>query len=626
MPGTFDPINIKGSSLVAESQVEQPNNNAAALAQGALTIFEGAATQVGLNKISSVQDEFVADATANRTDQASIDTLKEVGPGEESAFAQAQNQIKTLQGAIDGRAISPSEALTRIESIKRKTKALAPSFASNIDALTGTRGGSSFDTEAKRIIDSEKTVTDGVAASGGNINSPNDRRLWQAAQQSELLSKKLTADKNISSAEKSRGLSLAVNDRINYFKQKIVTIAGGAGNLSNLSAQDISSFITELTPLTGTGAEAEYTNMLLELNVDPATIDKETYDRGVAQLRGSAEMLIKQFDGSIPKNVTENSIAIADNNIMLKMLKDAEALYAATKTLQMMPAGSGAEKAVSSVVATGLAQYIESVGAGDLSKLTRSGIISAGTPDAISVQRAAAFNFEGSRTFLATTPSTFMLQGHFTLADNVVEAIIRDPGEFAPEMFSSMLNHANSTEVMNNLKKIDPALEKSFSDGVRDMVKQYTQGSMNIAINDQLGASMSIQGVSGDKVSDFVTPRITETGRLVFQANTGDLTGKQRGRIVAVAEKMNRQYGRISSNIALTIQNQAIGGSEETVQDVMIRMMQPIFKTTGTALAEKPTEIGTEKSGRQFLRDIQKQVSDTDLASSIQAFLDNGGQ
>ena len=130
--------------------------------------------------ISQEQQAYLQGASAN--EQLEVQRAEAVRVGETSVednvVADARAKVEKLTQAIDSNRVDPYVALNRIETIKRKAAALAPSFVSNIMALGGTPGsatGGGFNTQVQRAITLEQELDDAAIELGYNPNDPMAR-------------------------------------------------------------------------------------------------------------------------------------------------------------------------------------------------------------------------------------------------------------------------------------------------------------------------------------------------------------------------------------------------------------------------------------------------------------------
>jgi hypothetical protein len=596
MAGIFDPTIQQGSSMSGESFVPSPVGGAGEITQAALGLYGTAVTARAEHKINKTQQDFLQGTADNRRDKAEIASLEDVSPTEGAAYQDARSKINSLNAAIKNRAINPSEALTRIESAKKQAKALAPSFSSQIDRLSGSGGGgsASFDEETSQLIGEVNIMRDEAAKAF--LDPDNPRHVAQIAElkQTERRAKLLSNQQEIFGIEASGQINNMIFANMDVVDSQLNHAINLSGSVDNIPRQDLNQMITHLTSFTGNGARNKYARMIAQAKVDIGLIPDNVQNNQVKMLQGWAETKIKQLDGSVPKEVSDNYLTASKNNAWLKIKDTSPGLFDAMVMGSSVPGDSVTGVALNEVLGGDVAVYMENLGVGDLSRLSKSGIVQFSNSNPKDIQNQAALNFEKSLDWIknnSSTASPALVDGHFNLVNNQIQAIDLSPSEFSPKVFTAMMDHVNSPEVTDFMNKANPELMEQVKSNTEEMILSFVDKNLSVAIANDMAETFSARGRRGAFLKDFITPTIDDRGQLKFLMNTGIADERSKRKLEQEVKRLTRKYSPVVSKVGYTLTNISDQVTRENSREVLIATMQDAFSSAGVPLRESASAL-----------------------------------
>ena len=602
MAGIFDTTFLQGSSLAGESFVQAPvDSGLAQVAQTASVVTGAVATGLAGREINQAQKQF-ADNQALDTAITAKDTADITGNvAEANSYESFRNQASTIQAAMDSRAITASEALTRIESIKKKYKNIAPSYSRQIDGVSG-RSQSSFDmatSEALRAKASfDKKVADDFSL---NPNNPDHTTKVRQLMFMDTEVKELANTKEIYSTLGRSTLDAAIGMQAEVAVASVYEQIAGLGGIDALSTQQLNTFLAQTSGFTGDGARRTLDNIYRDSGIDKKLILPEVYESQVKLINGLGDALEKELKLTHPSGYTEASLKLFNDKATLAFVRAHPKLGGLMAVYNSFNLKDGyAGKALGSGINNEITNVLKPILLGDTGA-ANSAIEDLSRTDGktnVTVQTQLAKTYKSGRDLVASgkaTPDT--IKGIASTVGNQMASVSASPKAWAPSVYIETLNHINSDGFMSEVNKIDSATAKDIDTKAADMVHQYLNSNMAVSLNNSLDGSAYVPGMRGSEARDFVTPHITAGGNLVFLANEGASTPEQTRAINDIATRLTNMYSPTVSASLATLQRVGVEAERNNPRASMVLLLGPAFKKSGAELKEEAGKTGSLPGG-----------------------------
>lgn len=609
MAGIFDPQQLPESSMRGESFIAQPTvaDHSASL-NSALNIGARVrgkhAVESAQEKIEEEQNSFLGGLGAQREDLAELDELRQASPQESAAFDAAADRIKTLQSAINSRQINPSRAISRIEALKREALVKAPMFANHIKGLSGDRGAE-FNHETDMALKRAEIRNQDMAKMGLNADNPGHVRTYNEILATKTQAEFLQNQETITSRDAGTVLGASVKNAIRLESTKLNSIIESSGGVDRLDASDRQQAVIALQRFTN-GNEQNIVEGIIRQSFTPAQaamINDETRNRYAAMIKAQADYKIKQLNGSLPKEISENEISFLDNEVMTGLAKKNPALYQYVVIQSKIPGQSLGGRTTQQAAGRDFSTYFENLALGKFGDIEKDNIIegeNGATPKQI--QDGAAANLGDFRRWVrgADGADPEVAGAHFRAVTNQAQALATRPSQYSPKIFDELIATVNDDNFMDVFSKMDSDTQREFTENMRTATQTYAREVMAVdmfkELNKDYWADFKASGArSGGlaQVREFVTPTVSDSGALKFIPNTNFSTDLDNVRASNLADKLNKMYSNRS--IAMVNAAQKLAGLGDDLrkefttrifQDAMMTNAQKPLKKTADAAKE----------------------------------------
>ena len=623
----FSPQNIQGSSLRGESFIRQPVeavdarslNNLADAAQG---VYQNVQFNRFNKKAGEVQEQFLDDFQTG-TEIKNLQDELDSTPEEDATYQRISGQIQTLQDSLKGRRIDPTEAMGRIEDLKRQALNHAPSYASRIRNLGGA-SSSEFDTVTEQLITEENNFRNHIQSMGldPDIQSHRDIARKDLNDTAELRIEQ--NNQALTPFRKAKYISGAINNRIATIDAVInKQIDDAGGNVLNMSNEDRQGMVIWLQGFTN-GNEAFTVKQMIDANpnIEYEDLPSETVSKMEAQVKGAAEAKIAQLNGSVPKTLSENELAVQSNESWLKIQRDDPILFDHMQYLSKFPAGSIAEKDISNIVGDRMRDFMLDKKSNHYQDTTLQSMREDGVDNPEIIHQQYSKNLKDARNFIEQNPEqvdgTFV-QHHTDRLIGDMQAVLDFPRGFLPEQMDEIINHISSEQFDRIISQQNQSTYNEFKEKSGQFLEAYATENMAPDINRELDKEIStdsfggfISGIVGKRgtLRDLLSVTINpNNGTLQFIPNTGLKSVSDERKAAREARRLTQMYSSRSRSIvdaALRVS----GASQATSQIISNNLFRNVLESIGEPIRESAEEVqpgptSAEQAADVIMKDLE---------------------
>lgn len=595
---TFDPQTLQTSSLRGESFIEAPVQRVSPQAVGAA--LEGGAKVYGSyvanraqRDVQAAQNTFLDELEANRTDKEAIEEqreLQEASPADRAIYERTSQKIRTLEQSIESRQINPTEAMARIEDIKRRAINQAPFMASRIKGLSGNRGAV-FDAETEQLISEVNRSRNGMLDMGLDPDNPRHRDMYTQMLATQEEAKFIANNKEVYGyragpvARKLVGQVLTVQE--DTFKNTIAK----HGGLENASPRVRSELLESVMQYKNNAPRIVSQIIDSNPNLSYDDIPPETIKLLEAQVIGLATAYEKVFDGSLPTTAAANQLSLAQDNEMLKFSNEDPYGFMLMSMLSNFPQGSVISRDLGEKASRALNVYAISFkknGANATDDMLNQGYT---LDDVKAAKSAYADNITAAANWFKSNPQgktdPKLVNAFYQRLDSDLNGMALKPNSFTQKEHSAHLNVLASPELSDMIKTVDAVTHKQFTDSAVAYLGKYTQEHLAPSISKDTIKGFSLPMVSGQPQLDQpILPTITSTGALQFKVSDKITDSVQRGLAEQQAAQLTAKYSQPITQLLLATENTLQINNPAARKDLMIRLLGDAMNQAGTPLLE----------------------------------------
>jgi hypothetical protein len=641
----FSPQITQGSSLRGESFIRAPveaisGQSLNQVADAASGIYQSVKFNKLNKDVAATESQFLDDFQTGKDIKNLQDQMGST-PTEDAAYQKLSGQIQTLQESLQGRRIDPTEAMTRIEKLKRQALNHAPSYAAQIRNIGSGGSGSEFDTTTKQLIKEENDSRDYIKSMGLDPDIASHRDIAQKKKMEEAELQMDQTNQNLTPFKKAKYISNAVNTQIATLDAIInKQIDDAGGNILNMSNQDRQGAVTLLQGFTN-GRESLVVKQMVDAdpNISYEELPPDTITKMEQQVKGAAEAKIAQMDGSVPKLLSDNELTYQSNEVMLKIQREDPILFNYLSAVQKAPPGAISSLDLDNMAGDRLMNYVLDKNKSHFSDTTLQSMKSSGIENPEQIHKQYAKNLKEAREFILNNADKvdprFVLH-HTKAVIGDMQSAIEYPKGYLPAEMDEIVNHLSSTEFDSIIAKQDQTTYNEFKEKSGRFLEVYASENMVPDINIQLDKKVNTDTFGGllsevaSKISfgqvghrgslrDLLSITINpNSGTLQFIPNTGLRSVSDEMLAQREARRLTEMYSARSTSIIKAAQN-VVKGSQNASQltpatisyslfsDALQAVGEPI--TASARPADAPDQTPAEKAKEVIVNDISQRAN-----------------